>query len=82
MVKTTLNAFVGIFDLVNCRKALLVNLPLDLKDVCGFPPSHQSSQARWGWMEVTLANVCALNFFFHDFTKKNAKIYQIAFQNV
>lgn len=55
--KTTASVSVGVFELVNHRKALPVNLPLDLKDVCGFPLSHQSSEVRWGWMEVIFANV-------------------------
>lgn len=59
---TTLSVSVGVFDLVNHRKALPVNLPLDLKDVCGFPLSHQSPQRRWGWMEVIL--VCVVFFLY------------------
>lgn len=46
--ETTLSISVGVFDMVNHRKALPVSLPLDLKDVCGFPPSHQSLERKWG----------------------------------
>ena len=56
------------FDLVNHRKAPPVNLPLDLKDVCGFPPSHPSPQRRWGWREVILVYVgpSAQSCFSHE----------------
>jgi len=62
--KATLRVFVGVFDLVNHRKALPVPLPLDLKDVCGFPLLHQSSKATRGRREVIFSNagVCALSF--------------------
>lgn len=51
--------FVGVFELVNHRKVLPLNLPLDLKDVCGFPLSHQPPQTWWGWRDVILVH--ALN---------------------
>lgn len=56
------------FDLVNHRKAPPVNLPLDLKDVCGFPPSHPSPQRRWGWREVIFVYVgpSAQSCFCHE----------------
>ncbi len=53
--QTTQSVSVGVFDLVNHRKAPSVNLPLDLKDVCGFPLSHQSPHRRWGGGRLNLS---------------------------